>query len=50
MTVRYKQQEFPDEFLRPYNATKRAVNNYYADECEGATVSGMPEGIGKSGY
>ncbi len=50
MTVLHRQKEFNDEPLRPYGGTKRAVTNYYGDECEIAIVSGMPEGIGKSAY
>jgi|GEM_PF-3120463 hypothetical protein len=41
---------FHDENLRPYGLTRRAIRNYYQNECEIVVVTGMPEGIGKSGY
>ena len=50
MTVRHRKKEFDTSKLRPYGATKRICQCYYGDECEIAIVSGMPEGIGKSGY
>lgn len=50
MTVRHRKKEFDDAILRPYGATHRVCQTYYGDECEIATVSGMPEGIGKTGY
>lgn len=50
MTVRHRQKEFDDAILRPYGMTKRIATAYYADECDLAIVSGMPEGIGKTSY
>lgn len=50
MTIRHRKKEFDDAILRPYGATRRVCLSYYQDECEIAIVSGMPEGIGKSGY
>jgi hypothetical protein len=41
---------FQDELCRPYGLARRAVRNYYENECEIIIVTGMPEGIGKSAY
>jgi len=41
---------FHDENLRPYGLARRAIRNYFQNECEIVVVTGMPEGIGKSGY
>lgn len=43
-------QTFHDESLRPYGLGRRAIKNYYQNECEVLICTGMPEGIGKSGY
>lgn len=49
MSIAYNPLKFETN-LRPFAITRRMVRNYYNDECELAIVSGMPEGIGKSGY
>jgi len=50
LTVLHRKKIFDTAILRPYGMTKRICGCYYGDECEIGIVSGMPEGIGKSGY
>ncbi len=48
--IEHEGKLFDDSKLRPYGLSKRAIHNYYYNECEVAVVYGMPEGVGKSAY
>jgi hypothetical protein len=41
---------FHDELIRPYELTRRAIQNFKNNECEVVICYGMPEGVGKSAY
>lgn len=48
--IEHNGKTFADSQIRPFEITRRAIKNYYQNECEIALVTGMPEGVGKSVY
>jgi len=48
--IEHEDRQFNDSILKPYLFSRRLLSNFYSDECEIFVVSGMPEGIGKTGY
>lgn len=48
--IEHEGKTFDDSNIRPLELTRRAMSNYYNNECEVAVVTGMPEGVGKSVY
>lgn len=48
--IEHESRAFDDSNMRPLELTRRAMRNFYNNECEVAVVTGMPEGVGKSVY
>lgn len=48
--IEHEGKQFRDDLLRPYEISRRALSNYYNNECEICVCSGLPEGVGKSNY
>ena len=48
--IEHEDSSFDDSVLRPYSLALHCASNFKNNECDIFTVSGMPEGIGKSGY
>jgi len=48
--ISHNSKTFDTSPLRPYQFTKRLIQNHFNDECEIFLVYGTPEGIGKSAY
>lgn len=48
--IEHEGKTFNDANIRPLELTRRAMRNFYNNECEVAVVTGMPEGVGKSVY
>lgn len=48
--IEHAGRTYNDNTDRPYELSRRAINNWRFNECEVAIVYGMPEGVGKSVY